>query len=79
MNAGIYFMTGTLQVITVISLQDATKFFVSLPSNRLELWFAMESERFIVRFVITSHKSYPSSVWPYRGYKWFHACRDLSL
>ena len=26
--------------------QDATKYFVSLPSNKLELWFALESSRF---------------------------------
>ena len=30
-------------------VQDATRYFVSLPSNKLELWFAMESERFRVR------------------------------
>jgi predicted Zn-dependent peptidase len=27
--------------------QDATEYFYSLPSNRLELWFLLESERFI--------------------------------
>lgn len=26
--------------------QDATKFYVSLPANKAELWFALESERF---------------------------------
>ena len=25
---------------------DATKYFVSLPANKLELWFAMEAARF---------------------------------
>ena len=25
---------------------DSTKYFVSLPANKLELWFALESERF---------------------------------
>ncbi len=25
---------------------DATKYYVSLPANKLELWFAMEAERF---------------------------------
>jgi hypothetical protein len=25
---------------------DATKYFLSLPANKLELWFALESERF---------------------------------
>lgn len=27
---------------------DATKYFVSLPANKLEYWFALESERFQV-------------------------------
>lgn len=27
---------------------DATKYHVSLPSNKLELWFALEAERFQV-------------------------------
>ncbi len=27
---------------------DATKFYISLPSNKLELWFALEAERFQV-------------------------------
>lgn len=27
---------------------DATRYFVSLPTNALELWFALESERFQV-------------------------------
>lgn len=27
---------------------DATKYFMSLPANKLELWFALESERFRV-------------------------------
>ena len=35
--------------IAVYPLQDATKDYVSLPSNRLELWFAMEAEHFMVR------------------------------
>ena len=26
--------------------QDSTEYFVSMPSNKLELWMAMESERF---------------------------------
>ncbi len=25
---------------------DSTKYFVSLPANKLELWFALEAERF---------------------------------
>jgi predicted Zn-dependent peptidase len=28
--------------------QDSTRYFVSLPSNKLELWFALESQRFQV-------------------------------
>lgn len=28
---------------------DATKYFMSLPANMLELWFALEAERFQVR------------------------------
>lgn len=28
---------------------DSTKYFVSLPANKMELWFAMEAERFQVR------------------------------
>lgn len=28
---------------------DATKYYVSLPANKLELWFAMEAERFQVQ------------------------------
>lgn len=28
---------------------DATKYFMSLPANKLELWFALEAERFQVR------------------------------
>ena len=28
---------------------DSTRFFVSLPTNALELWFALESQRFQVR------------------------------
>lgn len=27
---------------------DATKFYISLPANKLELWFALEAERFQV-------------------------------
>ncbi len=27
---------------------DATKYFMSLPANKLELWFALEAERFQV-------------------------------
>ena len=27
---------------------DATKFFMSLPANKLEMWFALEAERFQV-------------------------------
>ena len=30
---------------------DATKYFMSLPANMLELWFALEAERFQVRHV----------------------------
>ena len=38
-------------------MQDATRYFVSLPVNKLELWFAMESERFLVRpMPLTSHE-----------------------
>ncbi len=28
---------------------DATKYFMSLPANKLELWFALEAERFRVQ------------------------------
>ena len=31
---------------------DATKYFMSLPANMLELWFALEAERFQVRLVM---------------------------
>ena len=27
---------------------DATKYFMSMPANKLELWFALEAERFQV-------------------------------
>ncbi len=36
----------------MILTQDATRYFVSLPSNRLQLWFMLESERFRVRSTI---------------------------
>ena len=31
---------------------DATKYHVSLPSNKLELWFALEAERFQVQICL---------------------------
>lgn len=31
---------------------DATKYFMSLPANMLELWFALEAERFQVHLVM---------------------------
>ena len=34
---------------------DATKYFMSLPANMLELWFALEAERFQVRPSMLSH------------------------
>lgn len=33
---------------------DATKYFMSLPANKLELWFALEAERFQVPVQLNS-------------------------
>ncbi len=38
-----------LTLFDLSPLQDSTRYFVSLPVNKLELWFALESERFLVR------------------------------
>ena len=32
--------------LNAVTSHDATKYFVSLPANKLELWFALEAERF---------------------------------
>ena len=44
---------------------DATKYFMSLPANMLELWFALEAERFQVRPVapaLNLHKTCDSAL-----------------
>lgn len=39
---------------------DATKYYCSLPANKLELWFALEAERFQVKRSSTSDNKHSS-------------------
>ena len=42
---------------------DATKYFMSLPANMLELWFALEAERFQVRLVMLASTCMEHVTW----------------
>ena len=63
---------------------DATKYFMSLPANMLELWFALEAERFQVRLVMLAlpcmkHVTQLCHVMVYLYLGFLHTCIRKSV